>query len=125
MSFGDILLYLLIGFVLYYIIRRVMLSRSVKMYNAMDVKERIKSRSTILLDVRNPDERKKGHIKGSLHIPLYDLKNRSGELDKFKDKEIICYCRSGNRSLNAAFILRRKGFNAANMKGGMLRWQNN
>lgn len=123
MSFGDILLYLLIGLVLYYIIRRVMLSRSVKTYNAGEVKEKIKSRNTILLDVRNPDERKKEHIKGSLHIPLYDIKNRSGELDKFKDKEIICYCRSGNRSLNAAFILRRKGFNAANMKGGMLRWQ--
>jgi len=124
MSFGDIILYLLIGLVVYYIIRRVLVARSVKMYNASEVKEKIKNRSTILLDVRTPDERKKDHIKGSFHIPVYDLKNRFNELNKFKDKEIICYCRTGNRSLNAAFMLKRRGFNAANLKGGMLRWQN-
>jgi rhodanese-related sulfurtransferase len=43
-------------------------------------------------------------------------------MKKFKDAEIICYCRTGNRSLNAAAKLKKLGFNAANLKGGIIRW---
>lgn len=124
MNFGDIMLYSIIGLIIYYIFKRILISRSVKTYNPDEVKEKIKNRSIILLDVRNSDERKREHIKGSFHIPVYDLKTRFGELGKFRDKEIICYCRSGSRSLAAAYTLKRRGFNAANMKGGMIRWQN-
>jgi rhodanese-related sulfurtransferase len=124
MSFGDILLYVLIALVVYYIVKRVLLQKSVTSYTASETKDKIKSRNSLLLDVRNPDERKKDQIKGSFHIPLYDLKKRHEELNKFKDKEIICYCRSGNRSLTAAGILKKKGFNAAHLKGGMVKWQN-
>jgi rhodanese-related sulfurtransferase len=124
MSFGDILLYLIIGLVLYYIIRRVLLQRSVTSYSSSETKEKIKNRNAILLDVRTPDERKKDSIKGSLHIPLYDLRKRSEELKKFRDKEIICYCRSGSRSLTAAGMLKKQGLNAASLKGGITRWQN-
>jgi len=53
---------------------------------------------------------------------LYELGTRSDELLKYKDKEIICYCRSGNRSLTAAAKLKKKGFNSANLKGGIIRW---
>lgn len=123
MSFGDILLYLIIALIIYVVAKRIYLSRTIKSYSASEVKDRIKNRDSILLDVRNPDERKKDFIKGSIHIPLYDLKSRAEELTKFRDKEIICYCRSGNRSMKAAGILKSKGINAANMKGGMMRWQ--
>lgn len=122
MSFGDILLYLLLALIVYYIVKKVLLTKSVTSYSTEETKLKMKERSSILLDVRTPEERKRDHIKGSLHIPLYDLKKRTDELNKFKDKEIICYCRSGNRSLSAAGILRKKGFNAASMKGGISRW---
>jgi rhodanese-related sulfurtransferase len=122
MGFGDIILYLLIGLVIFYVAKKVWLTRSVTNYSSAEVKDKIKQRNVILLDVRTPQERKKDSIKGSLHIPLYDLKQRSEELNKFKDKEIICYCRSGNRSLTAAGMLKKRGFNAANMKGGIARW---
>jgi rhodanese-related sulfurtransferase len=50
--------------------------------------------------------------------------NRSFEdIRKFKDKEIICYCRSGNRSLSAAILLQKKGINAANLIGGITAWK--
>jgi rhodanese-related sulfurtransferase len=123
MSFGDILLYLILALIVYYIIKKLLLKRSVTSYSADEAKEKIKNRNALLLDVRTPDERKKGQIKGSMHIPLYDLKNRAEELRKFKDKEIICYCRSGNRSLTAAGMLNKRGFNAANLKGGINKWQ--
>jgi rhodanese-related sulfurtransferase len=124
MSFGDIILYLLLALVVYYIVRRVLLVKSVKSYTAAEAKEKIKNRNALLLDVRTPDERKKDQIKGSVHIPVYDLKKRSEELKKFRDKEIICYCRTGNRSLSAAGILKKRGFNTANLKGGIMKWQN-
>ena len=76
----------------------------------------------VLLDVRAQTERKQGSIKGSFHIPLPSITSSQNELKKFKDAEIICYCRTGNRSLNAAAKLKKLGFNAANLKGGIIRW---
>jgi rhodanese-related sulfurtransferase len=123
MSFGDILLYIIILLIIYFIGKRIWLQKSIRSYTAAEAKDKIKNRNALLLDVRTPHERKKDQIKGSLHIPAYDLKKRSEELRKFKDKEIICYCRTGNRSLGAAAKLKRKGFNAANLKGGISKWQ--
>ena len=76
----------------------------------------------VLLDVRTDGERKRGSIKGSFHIPLATLHSSQNELKKFKGAEIICYCRTGNRSLNAAAKLNKLGFNAANLRGGIVRW---
>lgn len=80
--------------------------------------------SLVLLDVRTPEEYNGplGHIDGSLLIPLSELESRISELDKYKDKEIIVYCRSGNRSHTATGILLDKGFKAVNMLGGMKAW---
>ena len=76
----------------------------------------------VLLDVRTDTERKQGSIKGSYHIPITSISSSENEMKKFKDAEIICYCRTGNRSLNAAAKLKKLGFNAANLKGGIMRW---
>jgi Rhodanese-related sulfurtransferase len=46
------------------------------------------------------------------------------ELEHLKDQEVIVYCRSGNRSGQAALILDTMGFtNTKNLAGGMLKWQ--
>ncbi len=52
-------------------------------------------RTTLLLNVRRPDERARGFIPGSLHIPLDELRRRVSELPH--DREIITYCQSGQR----------------------------
>ena len=123
MTTGQILLYALIALVVYYIIRKVLLVRSVKHYSAHEASQKIKKeRNVILLDVRTDVERKRGSIKGSFHIPLATLHSSQNELKKFKGAEIICYCRTGNRSLNAAAKLNRLGFNAANLRGGIVKW---
>lgn len=72
--------------------------------------------TTLLLDVRRPDERACGFIRGSTHIPLDDLRQRLNELPR--DREIVAYCQSGQRSYNAVRLLRQHGFNAANLSGG-------
>jgi len=78
----------------------------------------------VLLDVRTPGEyaSETGHLKGALLIPVQELPQRIGELDRYKGKTIIAYCRSGRRSLQATNLLNSRGFTTINMEGGMLRW---
>lgn len=74
----------------------------------------------VILDVREDDEFKSGHIPGAEWIPLGQLSSRMNELPK--DKTIVAVCRSGNRSGQATELLRQNGFNVHNMQGGMNSW---
>jgi len=76
----------------------------------------------LLLDVRTDGERTFHHIKGSLHIPLHQLRARTHELQSHRDKVIVCYCQSGNRSVSAAMILQKRGYRAASLRGGIVDW---
>ena len=76
----------------------------------------------MILDVREPEEWRMGHVPGARHIPLGSLPARAGELKR--DAEIIAVCRSGARSDAAVVALQRAGFtNAWNLAGGMIAWQ--
>jgi rhodanese-related sulfurtransferase len=77
--------------------------------------------ATVLLDVRRPDERAKGFIAGSMHIPLDELRQRLDELPR--DREIIAYCQTGQRSYNATRILRQHGFRVRNLAGAYRTWR--
>ncbi|GIK59402.1 MAG: rhodanese-like domain-containing protein [Ignavibacteriota bacterium] len=123
MSTEQIFLYTLIALIAFYIIRKILLIKTIKQYSAQEASQKVKKeRNVILLDVRTETERKKNSIRGSYHIPLSSISANEGELKKFKASEIICYCQTGNRSLNAASKLRKLGFNASNLRGGILRW---
>jgi len=123
MTTEQIFLYALIALMAFYIVRKFFLIKSIKHYSAPEASQKIKKeRNVVLLDVRTENERKQGSIKGSYHIPLTSLSSKQNELKKFKDAEIICYCRTGNRSLNAAAKLKKLGFNASNLRGGIIRW---
>ena len=122
MSAGQIILYVIIALILISYVRKFINNKRVNHYDSEEISKRLKTNNVILLDVRTVPERKKNHIKGSIHIPLNQLRSRQEELDKFKNKEIVCYCRSGNRSLNAAVFLQKHGFNASNLKGGITAW---
>ena len=74
-----------------------------------------------LVDVREEFELEIGKLPYTKWIPLVELADRVGELDK--EKETIVYCRSGGRSGQAVRFLRGEGFaNARNLLGGILRW---
>lgn len=77
--------------------------------------------TTLLLDVRRPDERAQGFIPGSAHIPLDELRERVSELPR--DRELIVYCQSGQRSYIAARILSQQGFRVCNLTGGHRTWR--
>jgi NADPH-dependent 2,4-dienoyl-CoA reductase/sulfur reductase-like enzyme/rhodanese-related sulfurtransferase len=76
--------------------------------------------STIILDVRTPGEVASGMVPGAVHIPLHELRARAAELPKGKD--VIVYCRSGQRSYVAERILRQRGFAVRNLSGAWLTW---
>jgi rhodanese-related sulfurtransferase len=90
-----------------------------------ELKARIDAGETLhLLDVREPFEHEDFNIGGVL-LPLGKIQTlQTDEIDDWKDQEIICYCRSGNRSGQACMILEGAGFsNLKNLSGGMNAWQ--
>jgi phage shock protein E len=74
----------------------------------------------LLLDVRTPTEHAAQAIEGSYLLPVQELNFRAHELPK--DKEIVVYCRVGNRSAFAAAYLSRLGYSVKNLEGGILSW---
>jgi rhodanese-related sulfurtransferase len=74
-----------------------------------------------LLDVRQPEEFRMGHIAGAKLIPLGDLDRRINEIPR--DREVVCICASGHRSVPAVSTLVAAGYNACSMKNGMIAWQ--
>lgn len=73
-----------------------------------------------LLDVRTPGEYKQGHVVGAELIPLDELHTRMARIPK--EREIICICASGSRSIAAARRLSTQGYKVSNLRGGMGRW---
>ena len=73
-----------------------------------------------ILDVREPDEVMRARIDGAQHIPLGELSARLGELPK--ERTIVAVCRSGSRSDAAVRGLRKLGFQAENLEGGVNAW---
>ena len=72
--------------------------------------------SVTLLDVRTAQEFATGNIDGFVNIPVDELRERAGELDK--DKPVYVICQSGLRSYIAARILAGRGFEVYNFAGG-------
>lgn len=87
------------------------------------LKEMLKSqKGIIIIDVRTPEEYKRGHIPGALSRPLGKLDSWSGDFKQ--DKSIVLVCASGARSKSAADRLVKKGYTQLfNLKGGMGSWQ--
>lgn len=86
-----------------------------------DLSGMIESRRDIfLLDVRTPQENAAQAIEGSHLIPLQELGQRLHELPR--DKEIVVYCRVGNRSASACAYLTRMGYTVKNLEGGIMLW---
>lgn len=80
----------------------------------------------ILVDVREEDERARGHVPGDVHIPRgvlerdIEKKAFAGAVsDEQLGRPIVCYCGGGSRSLLAARSLQRMGFtNVLSLEGG-------
>jgi len=74
-----------------------------------------------IVDVRSPDEWKKGHIPGAKHIFLPELDDRAGELTK--SKPVAVYCDSGYRASLGTSLLEQDGYQVHNVPGSWQAWQ--
>jgi rhodanese-related sulfurtransferase len=79
----------------------------------------------LVIDVRGPDEfaGELGHLAGARNIPLSELPQQLGNLDRFKERQVVLVCRTQMRSANAAALLQEAGFrDVAVLRGGMVEW---
>jgi molybdopterin/thiamine biosynthesis adenylyltransferase/rhodanese-related sulfurtransferase len=80
----------------------------------------------VLLDVREQDEWQEGHLPGAIHVPRGNLESRVEALLPDKQRELVVYCASGNRSAFAARTLQELGYqNVVNLAGGFVDWKRN
>ncbi len=93
-----------------------LLTGKVKQFHWHDVAALPKDGSVTLLDVRTPSEYRQGHFPGARLIPVDELREHLGELDK--SKPVYVNCHSGLRSYIASRILSQEGFDAYNLAGG-------
>ena len=73
-----------------------------------------------LIDVRADHEWEAGRIPGATHLPLDQLAERAGEVDR--ERPVVLYCRGGNRSTMAAAALADAGYDAAKLVEGIVGW---
>ncbi len=92
--------------------------------SAQAAQKLIEQVSPLVLDVRTPNEYYSGHLEGAKLLPLQQLDGRISELAEYKDKPILIYCHTGNRSVVASEILARHGFKKLyNLEHGILEWE--
>jgi rhodanese-related sulfurtransferase len=73
-----------------------------------------------LIDVRRPYEFEGGRIAGARNVEMNELARHAEELPR--DRPVLLYCRSGNRSAMASEALRQAGFDAHHLTGGLEAW---
>ena len=91
--------------------------------SAEDAKNRMEESTTaIVVDVRTESEYKEGHIEGAILIPNETIIDTPPEELPDFDSEILIYCRSGNRSQQAAEKLVKIGYTNVSDFGGIIDW---
>ena len=94
--------------------------------------ERCLDAETLLIDIREPEEFKKGHIPGAIHLPRglleFDIHRlveatRTDQNEPNADRKIVLYCGTGGRSALAAQCMEAMGYrNVSSMAGGIVAW---
>ncbi len=80
----------------------------------------------ILIDVRSQDEYDFGHIPNALNFDFYSETFQDTILTLQKNKSIILYCRTNNRSIKTAKFMQENGFKDISViKGGLIEWVKN
>ena len=94
-----------------------------KKITAEEAKERMdKDDKVVILDVRTEEEYQEGHVPGAIVIPNETISSEPLEELPDMDQEILGYCRSGNRSAQAAKKLAEAGYTQVYDFGGIIDW---
>src|SRR5438034_7469513 len=94
--------------------------------DARRARELFETGDPVIVDVREQDEWDEGHIPGAIHVPRGYLESRIEALARERDRPIVVYCASGNRSAFAAKTLQELGYeDVASLSGGYNDWKRN
>jgi len=84
----------------------------------------VNQQDAVVLDIREHNEFRQGHIAGSINIPYAKINERIAELDKKKDVPVILVCKMGQTAGSVSKTLKEKGFEAVyKLGGGVMEWQ--
>lgn len=106
--------------------------RHITEWDAESAAENLVTQAVLVIDVREPDEFRSGHIANAINIPRGTLeasadattRHRHPDLCHAQDKTILLYCHSGGRSAMAAYVLKQMGFDHAySLAGGLDCWE--
>ena len=90
--------------------------------NNIKLRELMKE-DALLIDIRTKDEYEEKRIQNSINIQLHDLLYNIDEIEEYKDKKVIIYCRSGHRSITACNLLVMQGFkHIYNLEKGIINY---
>lgn len=128
MSTSNIILaVLVVAAVLFFLYQKGYILADFKNVSPKEAYQIIKNnkKDVVIIDVRTPSEVKTdGKIPNSILIPLGNLGEGIDKIKKYKDKKVIVYCRSGNRSASASRFLTSIGFKEVyNLQGGINKWK--
>ena len=97
--------------------------KSGKPVTPQQLSDMVNRQEALVLDVRDHNDFRQGHITGSLNIPLRDLERRLAEMDAYRDKPVIVVCKMGQSAGTAVRQLREKGFALVfKLGGGITEW---
>ena len=85
-----------------------------------DAADLIEAGATVI-DVRRDYEFEAAHLEGARRIEMNELTAHADEIPR--DRPVIFYCRSGNRSSMAADAFQQAGYDAHNLRGGIAAWK--
>ena len=86
----------------------------------------INQENALVLDIRDKNDFKAGHLVDSVNIPNAQINNRLGELEKHKETPVIVVCKAGQTSSSAAKLLKDNGFASVyRLSGGIMEWSGN
>lgn len=90
---------------------------------AAEANKILETPGTFLLDVRTEGEYQASHLANATLVPVQELEQRLADLPADKERPVLVYCRSGNRSVSASKILGQQGYKKVmNLKGGIQEW---
>jgi rhodanese-related sulfurtransferase len=118
----DYINYVLLALFIVFIVYRIMPTKGVRNISTAELKNELKDKNKLFIDVRTPGEYKGNHIREFKNIPL-NLLAQKADKELTKDKEVIVICQSGMMSGQASKLLKKLGYTkVTNVKGGMNAW---
>ena len=88
------------------------------------VTKKMNESKVLILDVSKPEEFATGHVPKAMNIPIAELPEKLGRIERYKTEPIVIVCATGSRAAKATTVLKKAGFkDVSSMEGGMKEWK--